>query len=146
MKPRSVRRSTGPLLVAFVLSSLAGCGGGAAEAVVPVEGQVKIGDKLLTKGSVTFFPDTTKGNTTKHEPRGTIDADGKYKITTHPRDGAPPGWYKVAVQSTESSDPKNPYAMPKHLIPEKFGKAETSKLMIEVRKDAPAGAYDLELK
>jgi hypothetical protein len=112
---------------------------------VPVEGQVRFEGKLLTTGTVIFSADAGKGNTTQHEPRGAIQPDGRYKVMTHPREGAPPGWYKVAVVSTEPSDPKNPYSMPRSLIPEKFGKVEESGLAIEVRASAPARAYDLEL-
>jgi hypothetical protein len=121
----------------------AGCGG---ESMIPVEGKVKHDNKFLTKGSVVLYPDPAKGNNSKHEPRGAIEEDGGFKITTHPRDGAPRGWYKVAVISTEPSDPKNPYSDPRWLIPEKFGKPGESGLVLEVRTGAPAGAYDLELK
>jgi hypothetical protein len=112
----------------------------------PVEGQITYQGKALTKGSLIFKADAAKGNATKHQPHGAIDASGRYKVTTHPRDGAPPGWYKVGVVVTEPSDPKNPYSVPRSLIPEKFNNAEESGLTLEVRANAPAGAYDLQLK
>src|SRR5688572_8282919 len=99
-----------------------------------VEGEVKFAGKLLTKGTVILYPDESKGNTTKHEPRAAIEADGRYKVLTHPRQGAPPGWYKVAVIVTEPSDPKDLYSLPRWLIPEKYGKPEESGLSFEVRK------------
>jgi hypothetical protein len=114
--------------------------------MVPVEGKVMFGGKALTKGSVVLYPDKTRGNATKHEPRADIDADGHYKVFTHPHEGAPPGWYKVAVIATEMSDPKNPYSLPRWLIPEKFGNPEQSQLFLGVKKDAPPGAYDLALR
>jgi hypothetical protein len=129
-----------------LLSGLAGCGGSGSETLLPVEGQVKINGKPLTRGTVILYPDKGKGNTTKHEPRGNLEADGRFKIATHPKAGAPPGWYKVAVIATEPGDPKNPYALPRSLIPEKFGKPDESRLTLEVRSDAPPGAYDLDLK
>jgi hypothetical protein len=140
---------TGRLVVcaiAVALSAgLAGCGAD-SDKLLAVEGQVKFAGKPLTKGSVVFSPDASKGNTSNHEPRGSIEADGRYKMITHPKEGAPPGWYKVGVIATESKDPKNPYALPTSLIPEKFGKPDESGLRVEVRKDAPPGSYDLELK
>lgn len=132
----------------FAVSSimvLAGCGA-SGESMVPVEGQVAFEGKALTKGTVIFKPDAAKGNTSPHEPHGTIGANGHYKIITHPREGAPAGWYKVAVVSTEPSDPKNPYSVPRSLIPERFGKVEESGLAVEVRSGAPKEAYDLDLK
>ena len=48
-------------------------------------------------------------------------------MLTHPRDGAPAGWYKVGVIATEPSDSKNPYSVPRSLIPEKYGKAQETK-------------------
>lgn len=122
-----------------------GCGA-AEERMLPVKGKVKWNGNLLAKGSVQFHPDKTKGNQSPHIPAGTIDAQGAYSLKTHPRDGAPAGWYKVAVVSTEPSDPKNPYSVPRSLIPEKFGNPEESGLSVEVRPGAPAGAYDLDLK
>jgi hypothetical protein len=131
-------------LAGALLTAVAGCG--QSETYVPVEGQVKAAGKPLAKGAIILYPDASKGNTTKQEPRGSIEADGRYKIVTHPHEGAPPGWYKVAVIATEPSDPKNPYSVPRSLIPEKFGKPDESRLTLEVRKEAPPGAYDLDLK
>ena len=129
----------------LVFGALAGCGP-SGEPLFPVEGQVKFEGKPLTKGTVILFADDAKKNDTKHEPRGVIGPDGRYKIVTHPYDGAPEGWYKVGVVVTQPSDSKNPYSEPRSLIPVKFGKPAESKLTIEVRKDAPPGSYDLELK
>jgi hypothetical protein len=114
--------------------------------MLPVEGQVRYGGKPLTQGTVVLYADAGKGNLSKHEPRGRIEADGRYQIFTHPHAGAPPGWYKVSVLVTEPSDPKNPYSLPRSLIPEKFGKPDESGLTIEVRSPPPPGAYDLDLK
>jgi hypothetical protein len=152
-KPRRVARSAGGgaagvafSVTAVVMIGVAGCSPSAADALIPVEGQVKAGDGVLTTGAMILHADASKGNKTKHEPRGKIEADGRYKIVTHPHEGAPPGWYKVAVIATEPSDPKNPYSLPRSLIAEKFGKPDESGITMEVRKDAAPGAYDLRLK
>jgi hypothetical protein len=112
--------------------------------MLPVEGQVKYKGKLLTKGTVVLYPDASKGNTTKHEPRAAIEPDGRYKVITHPQEGAPPGWHNVSVSVTEPSDPKNPYSLPRYLIPEKFSKPDESGLSLEVRSHAPPGAFGLD--
>jgi hypothetical protein len=129
-------------ITALLLAGLAGCG--TAETWLPVAGQVKFGGVPLAKGTIILYPDAAKGNTAMHEPRGSIEA-GHYQITTHPHEGAPPGWYKVAIIATEPSDPKNPYSLPRSLIPEKFAKPDESRLTLEVRRDAPSGTYDFDL-
>jgi hypothetical protein len=147
---RHVAQRTGSLaalgITTVLLAGLAGCGQPGSETMLPVEGQVKFGGKPLTRGTVVLHPDPSKGNTTKHQPHGTLGADGRYKVVTHPHEGAPPGWYKVTVSATEPSDPKNPYSLPRSLIPERFGKPDESRLTLEVRSQAPPGAYDLDLK
>src|SRR5262249_43171846 len=133
-------------VTAVWLAGLAGCGRSGSEVMFPVEGQVRFAGKPLTRGTVVLCPDPSRGNASPHEPRGTIEADGRYKVFTHPRPGAPPGWYKVAVIVTEPSDPRNPYSLPRSLIPERFGKPDESRLTLEARSEPPPGAYDLELK
>jgi len=142
-----LRRYTTAAQVAALLAfgALTGCGS-SGESLLPVEGQVQFEGKPLTKGTVILFPDADKKNDSKQEPRGAIGPDGRFKIVTHPSDGAAPGWYKVGVVVVQPSDPKNPYSEPRSLIPAKFGKPAESKLALEVRKDAPPKSYDLELK
>jgi hypothetical protein len=147
MGGRGVQRAGGLMgfaLMAVALAGLGGCGSG-SETFLPVEGEVTFGGKPLAKGGVILYPDAKKGNTTKHEPRGEIEG-GRYKITTHPNVGAPPGWYKVGVVATEPTDPKDFYSPRRSVIPEKFGKPDESQLTLEVRSNPPAGAYNLDLK
>src|SRR5438876_33451 len=119
-------------LMLFMVALLAGCGP-AEETMYPVQGQIKFAGKPMTKGHLSFHPDAAKGNQSKHSPSGAIDAQGRYQVMTHPRDGAPPGWYIVTVTLSEPSDPSNPYAVPRSLIPDKFGKPDESGLSIELR-------------
>jgi hypothetical protein len=102
--------------------------------------------KPLTTGSISFRPDKAKGNTTPYEPAGDIDAQGNYKLytaitTDAPREGAPPGWYKVAVISAEPGV----YPPRKFFLPPKYGDIETSSLTREVVEGAAPGAYDFDL-
>jgi hypothetical protein len=140
------RQKKGAFILGAIFLACLGCQS-AQEPLFPVQGQVKHEGKLLTTGTVVLHPDATKDNASQHEPRGVIDAEGRFTIRTHPREGAPPGWYKISVIAMEQTqDADNPYAIPKSLIPEKFGKPDESGLFFEVRKDAPPGAYDLDLK
>jgi hypothetical protein len=130
--------------------ALLGCIGCAkdsnGEKLLPVQGKVRYQGKPLTTGTVIFVADTSKGNTTKHEPRGAIDDQGNYRVTTAGRPGAPPGWYKVAVIAHKPPSPNAPYAVTESLLPKKYGDANTSGLAIEVRDKPADAAYDLVLE
>lgn len=133
----SARRLSAPLLLLALTLPLA-CG--PADEVgptVPVSGSVSSKGKPLAKGDVTFHPDKAKGNTSPHLPTGRIEADGSFKLTTRGRDGAPAGWYKVTVHANESTDAKNPYAIPKSAVPKAYTAPDTTKLAHEVKADGP---------
>ena len=127
------------LLGAFAL----GCGKQETK-LVPVEGRVTFGKSSLKTGFVIFYPDAARGNNSKEEPRGDVDKDGHYKIFTGVKEGAAPGWYKVAVTAADQIDPNNPY-FTHWLIPEKYIDPKTSKLALEVAESPSLGAYDIHL-
>jgi hypothetical protein len=128
----------------MVCVALAGCGA-PSEKLTPVVGKVTVNGTPLATGSVTFHPDAGKGNSTRHIPVGTLDAEGTYKLMSATQEGAPLGWYKVTVSAQEPIDPKNPYAPPKHLIGPKFSDASSSGLEVEVVDRPAEGAYDLKV-
>jgi hypothetical protein len=132
-------------LAGLLAALAAGCSGEPAGA--PVKGKVILANgKPLTTGTVIFHPDADRGNKTPHEARGAIDEFGQYTLTSDGarQQGVPPGWYKVSVVATKK-DPRNEYAVPTWLIPQRYGKPQTSGLEREVKEDAAAGAYDLKL-
>jgi hypothetical protein len=126
-----------------------GCGKPAAiPKLVPVVGNVYLDGKPLAGGTVSFRPDAAKGNSVKHEPAGEIDDQGNYTLFTAGKEGAPPGWYKVAVVANEPPDAQSadPYAPGKSRIPAHYRNIATSDLIIEVVEKPDANAYDLPLK
>lgn len=140
---RTWRRLIGVLgLLAALGATLAGCGKGAGDGLVPVTGKVTADGQPLTTGAVTFHPDAAKGNTTPHIPVGMIDEQGNYKLMSANQEGAPPGWYKVTVIAEGPPDENNPYAPRKSIINRKFADVQTSKLEVEVVEKAAPGAYD----
>jgi hypothetical protein len=141
---RSQTALSGALLLALIVFAT-GCGG---TKLVPVEGTVTVASQPVKKGTVTFHPDKEGGNTQAYPtlPNATTDDNGKYSLATNGKPGAPPGKYKVTVTSTAPSDPKDPYSIPKHLIDSTNSVPETTTIKIEVKADAPAGAYDVTLK
>jgi hypothetical protein len=129
-------------LCSCVVSGLViGCGGG--EQLVPVEGNALVDGQPLATGSLSFEPDANKGNTSQAKPAGLVE-NGKYKVFTAGKPGAPLGWYKITAVAEEPIDPKNPYVPRKSLINMKYVKE--SDLALEIVEKPAAGAYDLNLK
>jgi hypothetical protein len=120
----------------------AGCSGEGGGKVVPVEGMVMVGNEPLKEGSIAFHPDESKGNKSGNPSVGTI-TDGKFNLTTGGQVGAPVGYYKVTVNSSAPSDPKDEYSVPKSLINSKYENPETSGLTAEVKEGA--GSYEFKV-
>lgn len=138
-------KSLFPLIYCSCIFVVAAAGCGKADPkLAQVDGNVMVGNKPLTTGTVIFHPDATKGNESREEPRSAIDADGHYHLLTGIKDGVTPGWYKVSVTAAKLLDPKNPYHTD-WLIPEKYIDPKTSKLRLEVVANPAPGAYDLKL-
>lgn len=130
----------------------AGCGGGGTDAygvgaTVPVAGKVTLAGKPLTSGgTITFVPDSGKGNTSKLQPVGTVDDQGNYTMATGTKPGAPVGAYKVLVRATVPANPKDQYSMPKSLVSDMYAEPKMTPLSVEVVENAPPGHYDLTVK
>jgi hypothetical protein len=118
--------------------------------LVPVKGSIVFTGRPITAGNartVILSPDRAQGNATPHEPRGSIDKDGKFEVFTANRPGAPPGHYKVAVCIMESPmNTRDMYAPPKWLIDQKYGDPSTSGLSLHVVENPAEGAYDLKIE
>jgi hypothetical protein len=136
-----LRFSFGSLSVALALTLGSGCGASETK-LVPVEGTVKLGKEPLKSGSISFHPDSDKGNKAAQPFVGTIE-NGAYKVAAGEKYGAEPGWYKVTVTATVPSDPKDEYSVPKSLISEKFGDPAATPLSAEVKEGG--GPYNFEV-
>lgn len=141
---RYARRSVAFLvLIALTLAS-AGCGPG-LPVLMPVRGKVTLRSGTpVHNGSVTLHPDVAKGNKSRELPIGAIDAQGNFTVMTGAREGAPPGWYKVAISAAEQVDPNNPY-FTDWLVHERYINPETSKLTAEVVENPAPGRYDFRV-
>lgn len=118
--------------------------------VVPVRGVVLKGNKAIELRSddfakIWFHPDAGKGNASAEVPSGDIAADGTYKLFTRGQEGAPPGWYRVALVVNRTRDAGHPNQKRKSLIPVALGDPRTSGQALRVVPDAPAGAYEIRL-
>jgi hypothetical protein len=135
---------------------LAGCGEpDSIGKTVPVSGKVIMDGTQLNTGAVSFHPDESKGNKAAIFANGVIK-DGVYTLqttsSTGSKPGVPPGWYKATVQTnipmggmetnTTGKIPMIPKGAP---IAQKYTDATKTPLSVEVKENAPAGQYDLQV-
>jgi len=147
-----------PALAFFLVGSFAlvvGCG--SSEKLYPVSGKVTVGDAPLDSGIITFVPDESKGNKSKHSPTGKIESGGKYTLSTDTRSGAPAGWYKVTVRADSPGmggatqpDPNKPNATlpgaPAGVkIDPKYQDPSKTDVHIEVVTNSAEGKYDVKI-
>ena len=130
------------LFVGIAIGLLAGCASGPK--LVTVNGKVLLKDGTPVKnGTVTFHPDTSKGNQSKEVPIGAI-RDGEYAIKTGVKDGAPLGAYRVSISAADDVNPDDPYKTVWY-ADEKYVNVDTSKLTADVTDNPEPGRYDFKL-
>ncbi len=121
-------------------------GWGSGTRLISVRGKVTIDGQPLKKGLVIFYPNEKKGNLGKEEPRGKIGGGG-YELFSRGGPGAAAGWYRVCVVAVEHRDAQSGvHGQPLPVIEAKYFDPKISPLEVEVRSDAPEGAYDLAVK
>ena len=142
-------------VLASVLALWPGACGSPTETYVPVRGMVRLGEKPVTDGLVTFYPDQAKGNQRITPFEAEIEKDGSYQVSAENQQGIPLGWYKVVVQAPKP--PRNNALLlnrkkkkvlpkpPEWIINAKYTQPHTTPLSVEVVKDPPPGAHDLAL-
>ena len=122
-------------LVLVVLLGLGGCGGNSASLSVstaPVKGKVTYKGIPLTRGSISFEPESGG-----REANGNIQPDGTFALTTYKEgDGAVIGTNRIAISSTSR--------VGKSAVPVKFRNYSSSKIEVEVAADKTD--YLIELK
>ncbi|HEY7428257.1 MAG TPA: hypothetical protein VH682_28745 [Gemmataceae bacterium] len=143
-------------VLASVLALWPGACGPSTETHVPVRGTVRLGDKLVTDGLVTFYPDQAKGNQRITPFEAELDKDGSYQVRADNQQGIPLGWYKVVVKAPKPPrnqevlrDPKTQMVIfpdpPVWIINSKYTEPRTTPLSVEVVQDPPSGAYDFSV-
>jgi hypothetical protein len=153
MNKQAVRGSVpfswlGPVCLAGFLL-LAGCAGRVGP-LEPVEGKATVDGKPLTEGFVAFVP--VQQASVPLEIRGTVEADGSYKMSTNGKPGVPKGRYKVTVNTLvpgKVADPSQPLpakpaagpAVPARKANVRYENADSTVLSVEV----PAGPFELKL-
>lgn len=117
--------------------------------MAPVEGKVTLNGHPMASGQVFLWPEDADS---KARPVATV-VNGAYKVTTDGNPGAPLGKYKVTASISGpaggETDPSKiePGKVPlPPALPVRFGSVKDTPLQIEVRENAPAGSYDLNIK
>jgi hypothetical protein len=124
---------------AFGLMALAGCGNSPAVGpCIQVKGKVTLAGKPLAGGAVAFIPLEAGANSPR--PEGDIDANGFYSLRTGGKEGAPAGKYRATLTTSGVDKTQDSQFNPV------YSHWEKSPLIVLVRENAPAGAYDLKLK
>ena len=124
-------------LTGLVVAVCAGLAGGCGKSdslpvlkVYDVKGKVLLGDgKPLSSGSIYFVP---KGDL-PITPTGVIGPDGTFSLVTGGSgEGAPPGEYKVRIESRQIQANGKPG---KPRFPERFNDEDSSGVLITVRAE-----------
>lgn len=148
MSDRCARRLRCMILALGPILAACSCGPRGTETFAPVAGKATVNEKPLTTGTVTLYPDASRGNKTHHHPVGTIDDQGNYEVYTVGKKGAPPGWYKVVVHADANQQTGTTVAPlpPKWMTHDEYTTESTTPLGLEVVEKPEQGKYDLKLK
>jgi hypothetical protein len=123
--------------LSVIVLMLSGCGG--VGKLYPVSGKVTVDGKPLPDAQLSFMPDAEKGNKATATAVGKVK-DGSYSLTTQGKEGAPAGWYKVAVYTQYPGGPEKAVVLPR-----RYTDPGKSPLSVEVVPSPQPGAYDLKL-
>ena len=127
----------GSILVLFLLSLLAGCGGGN---VVEISGIVKYDGQPVPEGRITFLTQDGKGQTV-----AAVIAEGKYSVKVVPGSCLVQieGFKIVGRQPLHPNDPSSPKVnVTEPLIPAEYN--EKSKLKEEILASTRVLNFDLK--
>jgi hypothetical protein len=125
----------------LMVLALVGCSSGDKDySVAPVKGTVMVGDKPLTEGTITFFPQTTdaKAKESGKKGWGKIEPDGTFQLNTYGKlDGAVIGKHKITISLPA---PETATFDPKYMTP------DTSPLEFEVKAGENKADFKLDPK
>lgn len=121
------------LFVVLLLATSAGCG---RPRPVPVSGCVTLDGKPVADAGVLFCPTETGPSAA-----GTTDTIGRFQLATINTPGVLPGPYRVTITKQEilgvgqfgAIGPQSRQI--KWIVPEKYGRVETSGLSVEVSRE-----------
>lgn len=130
---------------ALVIVAAGGCSAGTPEVLYPVAGTVRVGEQVLTGGGTIQFEMIDVGKSGKrYTSASTIDEQGRFRLITFGKEGAPAGTHRVWVIPDFARMPDkigvNPVALSP--IPRKYMMPTTTDIEVEVKPDE----NDLEIE
>lgn len=134
------------IVASACLFSASGCNdaAGPKRKLVKVTGTVQFDGKPLTQGTISFVAEGQGAV----NAAGDIDGTGKYTLSTHEKgDGAPPGNYKVRIESWASPPKMDETGTDpgKAAIPEKYFDVNGSGLTATVKDGSEPQVIDFTL-
>jgi hypothetical protein len=115
-----------------VLVVVSGCSNDDSPRLTPVHGKVFYRGQALGSGTIVFAADPTRG-TKGPLAQAEIQSDGSYTLKTGEQLGAVAGWHRVSVVAVDVSFQQGSYAVPRPLVPLRYGDPERSGLLCEVK-------------
>jgi hypothetical protein len=132
------------ILCTVGLTCLVGCG----VKRVPVSGTVTLDGQPLNTGTLTFSPDSAKGNTAQIAGNSPV-RDGHYELQTlgvtkaDSGPGLPLGWYKVTWNPPTVGSKKHPLTEVE--VNDIYKSVEKTPLSVEVKDNPDPDAYNFKL-
>jgi hypothetical protein len=124
------------LTVSFLIPAIlcSSCGSKEQKPLVAVKGRVLFEGKPVPHALVVFHPLAAEGSV---RPRAQVAEDGSFKLTSYAtHDGARPGEYRVTVEwwltRATAKTPEGSNLTPTNRLPARYGKAETSGLLVRI--------------
>jgi hypothetical protein len=140
MMPRKILPlRTVTILPALLLAVLGmSCATDGKRPVFPVRGQVLFENKP-TPGALVILHPLNDPDPRAPRPVARVGADGRFSPTTYSADdGAPAGEYAVTVAWVKETDnqnaPREEQKQPRNLVPDHYGKPETSGLRVQIKE------------
>jgi hypothetical protein len=130
---QTLRFALSAAAVGLLLYGAVGCGSRAAP-LLPVRGRVTFRGVPLHTGSIVYSPHAERG-TTGPLARADIQPDGTYVLRTGDKMGAVAGWHRITILAVETPPPLSAgeaFAIPRLLLPARYGDPELSGLSREV--------------
>lgn len=128
------------LLAALVVACCVGCGSKQPK-TYPVTGLVTYKNQPVAGAQVMFTSDTGRA------ADATTDAEGKFSLSSFGSgDGAQAGDYRVTISKMETAaatDPNNPYAPAKNLLPPRYANPSETPLKETVAEKANEFTFEL---
>ena len=138
-------RHSATAAIALAVLTLPACSSGGPEPTYPVHGLVTVGGQPLEGGSILFEPVEPSPSGQTHSARGTIDAAGRYELSTFGvADGAVAGKHHIMVFEMEKQLSDDPNLVRHSIIPDKYHMPETTPLVRDV--EAKENAIELEIE